>query len=793
MFLCSKNARVVLSITVSLFLVTSSFCYGQENSPDSTGDITGRIVDKTTLKPLPGTTVNVIGSDNKTSADQNGDYVLKGLTPGIYALEFRRVGYEPDTVGNVTVAGNDVSRIDLAMRERAVKVSDIFVQSNTSYFLEGSPASHQSLTREDLASRPKIGEDIYRAVTRMAGVSSNDFSARFRVRGGEHNQVLVLLDGYELIEPFHLKEVDGGAISAIDMEAVGGLDLSAGGYPAQYGEYMSGIFNIRLKQKPQAGHNISAGVDFLSARALGEGLFDDGKGAWLLSARRGYFDLVTKLSDEYDDISPQYYDLLTRLQYDINDRYALSVYLFHAYDKLDFYNDDGEKLRANSEYKNSSTWLNLKSRLLENWQVQNIVAYNTSVQYKSGDGYYKENNEFMYNITDDRKYDAYTLKQDHRFYLNGYFTLLTGLRLKYLDMDYEYEGISENRYSDEYDNYWYLTEVISTKKNLTGHTFNAYVTNRLKLTSFLTTELGIRYDYISYSDDKLYSPRINIQLAPLQNTSLNMSWGYFYQPQKIYDLDIPDNDTIFYPAEKAEHWIVGFNHKFNETIKLKIEGYIKNISNPKPDYRNWLNFIYLFPEAWYDRITLFLDNVTYRGIDVTLNNSTYNKFTWNISYSLSSVKEDVKSYIFDGREIPVNEVLPGIYDQRHTVYVDIGYELPSSWFANLSWEFHSGWPYTEKSINDFYSYMYFYEIGTLMAGRYPDYHRMDLRINKLFRTSKGDFRFFLEIINLYNRDNIYGYEYVKKYDSLGHPYHKIKSHYYLQIMPSLGITWNYEF
>ena len=90
---------------------------------------------------------------------------------------------------------------------------------------------------------PHLSDDLYRAIGRIPGTTSADVSARFNLRGGEEDEVLVLVDGAEIYDPFHVRDLYR-AFSTIDAEAVGSVDVLSGGYPAEYGGRMSGVVDI---------------------------------------------------------------------------------------------------------------------------------------------------------------------------------------------------------------------------------------------------------------------------------------------------------------------------------------------------------------------------------------------------------------------------------------------------------------------------------------------------------------------------------------------------------------------
>lgn len=321
------------------------------------GQLQGQVVEAGSRTPLAGASVWIAGTGIGTLTDAQGRFVLKGLGAGPHTLESTYIGYEPFRLEGVKLNAQGVATVVVELVEKPISLSEITVTPGRFAVMGKEPAASQALTREELQSIPQLGEDIYRAVVRLPGVAGDDFSAKFTVRGGEHDQVLVLLDGLELSDPFHLKDINGGALSIVDVSLIEGVELLTGGFPAEYGDRRSGVFNIKSVRPPPGQRQVGAGVGLMNTRAFARG--SSARGNWMVSIRRGYLDMVLDLMGEEENFTPTYYDGLAKVEYRLDESHTLGAHFLGARDDLDFVEGDDD--RSNTAYENTYTWLTLNS------------------------------------------------------------------------------------------------------------------------------------------------------------------------------------------------------------------------------------------------------------------------------------------------------------------------------------------------------------------------------------------------------------------------------------------------
>jgi outer membrane receptor protein involved in Fe transport len=753
--------------------------------------ITGQVADRETGAPLPGATVAVVDTALGTIADAEGRYQLT-LPAGQHRLRFSFIGYAPWTSEVLTAAGAPLA-LDAVLEPAAIALGDMTITPGRFAIMGDAPPSRQVLTQEEIQSIPQFGDDIFRSISRLPGVASSDYSARFAVRGGENDQVLVLVDGVELYDPFHLKDINGGALSIIDVNLISGIDLLTGGFPAEYGQRLSGVFDVKTATPEPGSKRLGLGLSIMNTRLLAEG--DDGRSAWLISARRGYVDLVLRLMGESEEFRPVYYDAFAKYHYKLSDQHQVQASLLHSRDDLDFVEDDDDE--STTGYDNTYAWVSLQSALSARLLARSTLAGGRVAHDRRGLAFFGDRDQFDFQVRDERRFDFLSLRQDWTFSPSDNHYLKWGLDLRRLEAAYDY--LSEKRL------FWRGVDgLLQARLDTTclaaapvANIAALYAADRLRLYGPLTAEIGLRYDRASHSNDSYFSPRLNLMYAASRRTSWRAAWGYFYQGQGINELEASDGEADFHKAQRAEHRVVGLEHLFSNDVHLRLEGYDKRLSSLRPSHRNWLNEIEIFPELQGDRVRLELSGARARGLELYLKRDQGGRFKWWLSYALARFRDEVQAISANGQTFAFNDEIPAQYDQRHTFNLDLSYCPNERWRLNAAWQYRSGWPFTDQVLRmgrDLEGNVFFYDQpGTPNGENYPAFHRLDLRASRAFAIPRGRLRAFVEVTNLYNHGNVRTYEFLFRCGNTPESCHYEKfPAYWFRLLPSMGIDWNWD-
>ena len=634
--------------------------------------------------------------------------------------------------------------------DKVIQLEEIRVTPGRFTISEDTTLPH-ALSKVEVEQFPLIDNDIYRAAHVFPGVVANDFSARFQVRGGEKDEMSVRLNGMELYEPYHLQDF-GGAVSSIDLGIVKRAELLMGGFPAEYGDKMSGVFDIFAREGSREGFRGNVGVDLVNTHLLLESPLK--KGSWLLSARRGYIDLIMSLMETEETFEPRYADLYGNMRCDITPDDNISVDILYARDsnKIDKI-DDANDLQ--SEYTNGILWGRWRHSSGEN-AFSDVYLFAGHAGQEKRDGI---------DGIDDRTFTYFGGKGELTYKPTTDHIVKTGAKWQWTTADYRYflresiNGINE-RITD--------VDVASSGWDVRG-----YLQEEWHIASPIAATIGLRYIYQNYSQRFEIGPRAAIALQLRPNLLIRGAWGWYHQPVEIMNLPVEDGITEFRRAERATHYILGCEFSPRKNMLIRAEAYYKTLNNLVGQIRDHgkKNQIITQPESGKAR-----------GFELFVTQAIPPRISWSAGYAYGIAKETA-----GGREF-LRE-----FDQRHAFALNVGYAFSDNLNMNLSWRFHSGNPYTEMWYEQITTsnggLVWQKQFGEINAKRLPPYHSLDLRLTRKHAFRRWTLNWYVQILNLYNRQNVHEYSFTKITDNAGNilGYERNEEHL-LPFLPAVGVS-----
>lgn len=690
--------------------------------------------------------------------------------------------------GWLVVQGEEPELAERAPREPATPepqsirppLEHVIVVASRYTLYEGISTTDQFMSGEEIRLMPHLADDSFRAFHRLPGVAANDFSAAFNLRGGDVEEVKVVLDGLELFEPYHMRTLFN-PLSIVDPGIIGSAQLLSGAFTAEYGNHMSGVLDIR-SEDPTGEPVHELGASFVSAFARSSGGWGD-DGSYQVSLRRGYLDLITDaITGDGEELSPRYSDLFARVSRDISDRSTLSAHALVATDDTQFTDpEDGENFGGESEL--AYAWLNLETEFGENVLWRNLV-FGGQVDTAEEGTLTNLPFEFVYRSYD-RDVSVYGLQSDVSWSFDDNQVWLFGLRYRDLSADYDY-FVNSRRQDDLWNNGqpYLVRRDIETSRS--GNEIGAYLRYRFQPADFTTWELGLRWDSQSYTDtadDDQLSPRINGMFYLGERTELRLGWGTFYQPQGIHELQVEDGVANFFPAEKADHYVIGMSHVFNSGLQIQADVFRKNYSDLRPRFENVFDTYEFAPETNYDRIRVAPEKAQAHGLELTLRDYQGDSLDWWINYTWSKADDTI-----EGIEVPRS------WDQRHAVTANLVWR-GEKWMLSAVARYHSGWPRTPLLVTpvlDSGGVLDFIDSDFSQRNQetYDDYFRMDVRLTRTVKLPNSELQWYFEILNVTNYDNqccIPDFE----LDIGGGVSVQPNIDDYLPIFPSFGLTWRF--
>ena len=618
-----------------------------------------------------------------------------------------------------------------------------------------------ALSKQEIERFPLIDNDVMRAGHIFPGVVSSDYSARFSVRGGEKDDISVRLDGMELYNPYHLQDF-GGAVSLIGIDLIQNTELLIGGFPAAYGEKMSGVFDITTKAPNVDKFSANFGVDLINATAMLEGPLTE-KGSWLLSARRGYIDLILMLMDVDENYKPQYADVYSKLTYQITPADTLTFNGLYGWDKNRIRLDDVDN-NLDSQYDNSTAWAKWRHTFGDSHWTDVFVFTGISSQDRTTG---KAD-------LDDRDFQFFGTKAEFTANLFEKHTFHSGVTWRWLAAQYQYNVQERQAGINVY-------KPILADVDDSGNEFNAFLQDEWQLHPKLALNVGARYLYQLYRQQGIQryeiGPRVALAIKPTDSLVLRGAWGIYHQPVHLMGIPVEDGIGTVGRAEQAVHYIMGAEYTPTNNFLLSVEGYYITFDNLVGRLREFgrQNQIFASPESGEAK-----------GVDVFMTHMVSNRLAWTLGYAYGIAEE-----------IAGGTTIFRQYDRRHSFAVSSSYQFAPTWHLYLSWRFHTGEPRTPLIHKEIRlpngGIACDRQFGDTHSGRMPAYHSLDFRITKRSPYRRWELSWYFQILNLYNHTNLDQYAFSEVRDEKTNTVIgcEIDEEPLFPIVPTLGMTMNF--
>jgi len=707
--------------------------------------VRGFVTDDASGQPIPGANVALeeVGDDGEVrgaATDLDGLYTVSGLAPGRYRFRVTFVGFEPyaDTLD----LEPGILQVDVRLREAVSVLDEARVESERTSGAANVTAGLQRIRPEEvrLVPSPDVSGDLVSYLTTLPGVvTSGDRGGQLFIRGGEPTQNLVLLDGMPVYQPFHSL----GFYSAFPADVLASADVYAGGYNARFGGQLSSVIDVTARNGNKRRIEASASVAPFVSGITAEGPLVRDRLSFLVTGRRS----VIEQGAEYltDAALPfDFGDVFGKLHYAPSPTSQLSLTGLYTYDTSTI-GSPGAPRPDEVHYENAGIGFRyvllpavapLLGEVLLSYSLLDTTLGPSADVVEPADDLTRSSHLSRFNAEFNLTY--FLRRIDFRF----------GAAVRTIYTESELGGLFQN--------------VATARTNATE--FALYAEPELKL-GVLRLTPGARLTISPSLGQQFIEPRFRAVLEAGPHR-LSAAAGLYNQPI-VGISDRRDATSIFTvwataPVQdipRALHVLGGYRLEVSRAFDVAAEAFYKRLENLS--IAEWTAF---------PRLTTALQPAEGEAYGADLRAELrLGGFHLSADYGLSFVEYVAESeryrLWYGSAAIPFRPP----HDRRHQANVLL--RVPLYGFdLSARWQLGSGLPYSRALGFDTYIHPsgipdVFGEAGVPRViyerpynGLLPDYHRLDLSVERTFRLGPATLTGLVGVMNAYDRSNLFAYD-----------------------------------
>src|SRR5687768_3310686 len=256
-----ESSRAKRGICIGFALLLSTSLLAQE----STGTLTGQVVDAKTGQPVSDVGVQIVGTTRGIQTGLDGRFRFTNVPPGTITIQVRRIGYQPKQITGLYLDAGKTLDQPIAMDRADVRLETVVAtaeaeRGTVSAALESqrtATAIVSSIGSEQIARSPD--SDAAQALQRISGVTVQD-GKYLNVRGLDPRYTTASLNGARLPSPEPERKVV--PFDLFPANLLQSVVTSKTFTPDQPADFSGGSVDLRTRESPyesQRSYAISFG------------------------------------------------------------------------------------------------------------------------------------------------------------------------------------------------------------------------------------------------------------------------------------------------------------------------------------------------------------------------------------------------------------------------------------------------------------------------------------------------------------------------------------------------------
>lgn len=755
--------------------------------------LSGTITDRESGETLIGASVQVQGQAQGTTTNEYGYYSFNLPARDSLQIEVSYVGFQSQTFLLFLTADKQLN-FELST---GVELQEVVVKANS--FEEQMRSTEMSVevisTREAKIIPVLLGEsDILKTIQLKPGIpSGSEGTTGLFVRGGSNDQNLIILDEAVVYNANHLF----GFFSTFNTDAVKDLKIYKGGFPSQYGGRLSSVIDVKLKEGNNKKFSGTGGIGLISSRLTLEGPIQKETSSFIVSGRRTYVDVFTRLvnqanegNEDYNPI-PDYffYDLNTKVNFQLGKKDRLFVSGYFGRDVFGF---EGDFFDFDFDWGNATgsvRWNHVFNPRL----FANTTFTYSDYQYNIKNQITGFNFQVGSNIRDaNLKTDFYyTPSNRHTIRFGGHATTHS------FDVGRLKAGSDDGEIS------------FSAGQNFNALELAAYVSDDWTINNKLKANLGLRLSGFN-NNGQFYSaiePRVSLRYQMQPRLSVKASYARMKQYlHLVANAGVTLPTDIWYPSTEkvkpqlSDQVAAGITYLLGDKYFVTAELFYKRMENQ-------LEFV--------DAAEIFANNELENefaigegrgyGFEYSIEKKEGILTGW-IGYTLSFVERGNFEVLDPDQNFAQQGFFSPVYDRRHDLSVVALYDFSKRLTFSATFVYGSGdlrWlPSGRWAFQDVYGSSFESVVPDFQDRnnfRLPAYHRLDLGLVWKFFPKWGESDLTFSVVNAYDRRNTFFIYFEPEFVEVGDgnntfrvPDRVVARQVSLfPILPS--VTWNFKF